>query len=140
MDIKHLLDSKSQQQINSHQCLQELQDLLNKEDLPKMPNVNSTFALKSFLKEKCHNSLFTCARYYCEYSKNNLYTTQEREALRLFIIRTFDTERQKHTEQENESARINAGSYSGIVYKIYNDDALDIILFVGKMHDILKSR
>lgn len=144
MNIKHLLESKSQEQINHHQCLMELQDRLEKkekkEKRPVMPNVNSKYALKLYLRENCHNSLFTCAQHYCEFTEQNLFTTQEREALRIFIIRTFDNERKKHTEEENERARYQAGSCAGLAYRIYNNKDLDIILFVGKMYDILKTR
>lgn len=144
MNIKHLLKSKTQQQINHHQCLLELQDRLKKKEkpvyVPVMPNVNSKYALKAYLRENCHNSLFTFAQHYCEFVYEDLYTTQEREALRIFIIRTFDEERKKHSEEENERARYQAGSCAGLAYRIYNNKDLDIILFVGKMYDIMKKR
>lgn len=144
MNIKHLLESKTQEQINHHQCLMELQDRLEKkekkEKRPVMPNVNSKYALKAYLKENCHNSLFTLARQYCEFVVLGLYSTQEREALRIFIIRTFDEERKKHSDEENESARFQSGAGAGLSYRIYDNKDLDIILFVGKMYDILKTR
>lgn len=139
MNIKHLLKSNKE-----NQCPIELQDRLKKKDktdyVAVMPNVNSKYALNAYLRENCHNSLFTCAQHYCEFTDQNLFSTQEREALRIFIIRTFDDERKKHTEEENDKARYQAGSCAGLAYRIYNNKDLDIILFVGKMYDILKTR